>query len=233
MALLYNVVAYIWHLRKYFFESSGANPGSIPKNFIDLSNSWSVASYIYDPLHPTPHPLKKTATITRTTTTNQIVRVTLLENFPTHFVSAFFFNSYPSPFLYSQWIPWLLRYLHRQSSHRTADNWSCWCSTWRLHINLLKAPHLKVGRLAFETITGKFRPQKHHWRSHLVRQVCMWCNQVIILQDPGTENTTIVSSYSTDHVSLWSHDLSWLFSCSLMGKPSGVVRSWATHNGLI
>ena len=84
MALLYNVVAYIWHLRKYFFESSGANPGSIPKNFIDLSNSWSVASYIYDPL-------KKTATITRTTTTNQIVRVTLLENFPTHFVSAFFF----------------------------------------------------------------------------------------------------------------------------------------------
>lgn len=131
------------------------------------------------------------------------------------------------------WIPWLLRYLHRQSSHRTADNLSCWCSTWRLHINLLKAPHLKVGRLAFETITGKFRPQKHHWRSHLVRQVCMWCNQVIILQDPGTENTTIVSSYSTDHVSLWSHDLSWLFSCSLMGKPSGVVRSWATHNGLI
>ena len=90
MALLYNVVAYIWHLRKYFFESSGANPGSIPKNFIDLSNSWSVASYIYDPLHPTPHLLKKTATITRTTTTNQIVRVTLLENFPTHFVSAFF-----------------------------------------------------------------------------------------------------------------------------------------------
>ena len=72
------------------------------------------------------------------------------------------------------------------------------------YTNLLKAPHLKVGRLAFETITDKFRPQKHHWRSHLVRQVCMWCNQVIILQDPVTENTAIFSSCSRDHVPLWS-----------------------------
>ena len=149
------------------------------------------------------------------------------------FCFRLFFNSYPFPFLYSQWIPWLLHYLHRQSSHRTADNLSCWCSTWRLHINLLKAPHLKVGRLAFETITGKFRPQKHHWRSHLVRQVCMRCNQVIILQDPVAENTTIFIISSRDHVPFWSYDSSWLFSFSLMGKPSGVVSSWATHNSLI
>ena len=86
MALLYNV-ANIWHLQKYYFENNGANPCSTLKNLNELSNSWSVASYIYDPLPP---PQKKEQKKTATTTTSQIVRVTLIENFPTYFVSTFF-----------------------------------------------------------------------------------------------------------------------------------------------
>ena len=59
MALLYNVLPTSGIYESIFFERNGANPCSIPKNFIDLSNSWSVASYIYDPLHPNPPPQKK------------------------------------------------------------------------------------------------------------------------------------------------------------------------------
>ena len=171
-----------------------------------------------------PPPQKKTATIT--TTTSQIVSVTLIENFPTHFVSAFFLTLTPSVFVFSVDS---LAFALSSSPVLTSNSWQFILLMLNLEIaytNLLKAPHLKVGRLAFETITGKFRPQKHHWRSHLVRQVCMWCNQVIILQDPVTENTTIFSSCSRHHLPLW-------FGCSLMGKPSGAVRSWATHNSLI
>ena len=68
------------------------------------------------------------------------------KTFPLILFPPFFFNSYPFPCLYSQWIPWLLHYLHRQSSHRTADNLSCWCSTWRLHIPISWKHHsLKWG----------------------------------------------------------------------------------------
>ena len=42
------------------------------------------------PSSPPPPKKTTTTTITTTTTTSQIVRVTLIENFPTHFVSAFF-----------------------------------------------------------------------------------------------------------------------------------------------
>lgn len=233
MALLYNVVANIWHLRKCYFKSNGANPCSILKNFIELSNSWSVASYIYDPLLPSP-PKKKFKNSNNNNNNKPNCPCNTHRKLSHLFCFNLFFNSYPSPFFYSQWIPWLLHYLHRQSSHLTADNLSRWCSTWRLHILISWKHHiLKWGRLAFETITGKFRPQKHHWRSHLVRQVCMRCNQVIILQDRRKQYKTIFTSCSRDHVPLWSYDLSWLISCSLMGKPSGVVSSWATHNSLI
>ena len=47
--------------------------------------------HLWPPPPQTPPPkILKTATITTTTTTNQIVRVTIIENFPSYFVSTFF-----------------------------------------------------------------------------------------------------------------------------------------------
>ena len=229
MALLYNV-ANIWHLRKYYFKSNGANSYSMLQNFIELSNSWSVASYIYDPLLPPPKKLKNSNNNNNNKPNcpcNTHRKLSHLFCF-----SLFFFNSYSFSFLHSQWIPWLLHYLHRQSSHLTADNLSCWCSTWRLHTNLLKAPQLKVGRLAFETVTGKFRPKNITEEVTLcVKYACDVTKWSYFKTQ--SQKTLQYFHLPAIHVPFWSYHLSWLFSCSLMGKPSGVVSSWATHNSLI
>lgn len=137
MALLYNV-ANIWHLQKYYFENNGANPCSTLKNLNELSNSWSVASYIYDPLPPKKKGTEKNSNNNK----KPNCPCNTHRKLPHLFCFNLFLTLTPLRFsVLSGFLGFCIIFIANPHIHLTADNLSRWCSTWRLHIILISWKH--------------------------------------------------------------------------------------------